>query len=111
MHPSGVPRLSLRFPWAIAVVLPVLTLLAAPIAATPVRAQTNALSLADDWYVDIGDCAARTGIDRSVVFRYGQRIDDPALKALACSGTTLESLTAETRGIDLGRGLRAPLRW
>ena len=63
--------------------------------------------IADDWYVDIGDCAARTGIDRSVVFRYGQRIGDTALEALACSGATLESLTSETRGIDLGRGLRA----
>ena len=63
--------------------------------------------IAGDWYVDIGDCTARPGLDRSVVFRYGQRIHDRPLEDLACHGVTLENLVGEVAGIDLGRALRA----
>lgn len=62
--------------------------------------------LAGDWYVALGDCAARTGIDRGVVYRYGSRIGDPDLKALAAAGASTRELVAETGGIDLGRSLR-----
>lgn len=62
--------------------------------------------IAGDWYVDIGDCSARSGIDRGVVFRYGRRIDDPLLAALASHGATIGELVDETAGIDLGRAVR-----
>ncbi len=62
--------------------------------------------IAADWYVDIGDCPARTGIDRDVVYRFGGRIHDAGLQALATHGATLEELLDDTGGIDLGRGLR-----
>lgn len=63
--------------------------------------------IARDWFVDIGDCSARTGIDRAVVFRYGTRIEDQPLQALACHGVTLESLADGAADIDLGRELRS----
>jgi hypothetical protein len=62
--------------------------------------------IAGDWFVDLGDCSARLGIDRGVVFRYGERIGDPALRAFGSSGATLDDLVAESGGLDLGRGLR-----
>ncbi len=62
--------------------------------------------IAGDWYVALGDCAPRPGLDRGTVFRYGQRIDDPELRALATHGATLEELVSETGSIDLGRALR-----
>ncbi len=62
--------------------------------------------IAEDWYVALGDCSARTGIDRGTVFRYGQRIGDAELRALATHGATVEDLVGEAGGLDLGRGLR-----
>lgn len=62
--------------------------------------------IAGDWFVPLGDCSARLGVDRGVVFRYGQRIGDPELAAMGASGATVEGLVDETRGIDLGRALR-----
>lgn len=62
--------------------------------------------IAGDWYVPIGDCSARTGIDRGVVYAYGKRIGDASMQALATSGATVEDLLDETAGIDLGRALQ-----
>ncbi|MCC7373172.1 MAG: heparinase II/III family protein [Verrucomicrobiales bacterium] len=62
--------------------------------------------IADRWYVNIGDCPARLGIDRGVVYAYGQRIQDPQLKAMASHGATLDNVLGNSAGIDLGRALR-----
>jgi len=61
--------------------------------------------IADDWYVAIGDCPARTGIDRDLVYRYGRAIKDLQLQALATAGVTLDELIRATDSIDLGRAL------
>ncbi|HEY5913646.1 MAG TPA: heparinase II/III family protein [Verrucomicrobiae bacterium] len=45
-----------------------------------------------DYFVPIGDCAARFEPERGVVFRYGKSIDDPNLTALAAYGATVESV-------------------
>jgi hypothetical protein len=45
-----------------------------------------------DYFVPIGDCAARFQPERGVVFRYGKRIDDSNLKALAACGASVESV-------------------
>jgi hypothetical protein len=57
-----------------------------------------------DYFVDIGDCSARMEPERSIVFRYGQRINDSNLKALAAAGASVESIL-ESR--FLGRQLYA----
>lgn len=62
--------------------------------------------IAGDWYVPLGDCAARSGIDHGTVHRYGRRIGDRDLQALAAHGVDLPRLIAETGGLDLGRALR-----
>jgi hypothetical protein len=61
--------------------------------------------IADDWFVDIGDCSARTGIERDQIFRYGRAINDPQLRALATSGATLPGLLQAVDSIDFGRAL------
>lgn len=48
--------------------------------------------IAADYFVPIGDCAARFEPERGIVARYGKRIQDPALKALAASGATVDSI-------------------
>ncbi len=60
--------------------------------------------IAGDYFVPIGDCAARFEPERGLVFRYGQRINDPNLKTLAASGATVESILG---GRFLGRELAA----
>lgn len=57
-----------------------------------------------DYFVPIGDCAARFEPERGLVFRYGKRIDDSNLMALAASGTSVESIFG---GRFLGRQLNA----
>ncbi len=61
--------------------------------------------IAGDWFVDIGDGSAKTGIERDLIFRYGRAIQDRQLEALATSGATLPELLSEVDGIDLGRSL------
>ena len=61
--------------------------------------------IADDWFVDLGDCPAKTGIERDLIFRYGRAIQDPQLQALATSGATLEGLVQSMDSYDLGRAL------
>jgi hypothetical protein len=62
--------------------------------------------IADRWFVNIGDCPARLGIDRGVVFAYGRRIQDPQLRAMASHGATLDNVVGTSAGTDLGRALR-----
>jgi hypothetical protein len=60
--------------------------------------------IAGDYFVPIGDCAARFEPERGLVFRYGKRIHDPNLNALAGSGASVESILG---GRFLGRQLSA----
>jgi hypothetical protein len=55
-----------------------------------------------DYFVPIGDCSARFEPERGVVFRYGKRIGDPNLKALAASGASVASIL---EGRFMGRRL------
>ncbi|MEK7677484.1 MAG: heparinase II/III family protein, partial [Verrucomicrobiota bacterium] len=57
-----------------------------------------------DYFVPIGDCAARFAPERGLVFRYGKRIHDPNLKALAAAGASVESILGDR---FMGRQLNA----
>ncbi|MHC4556789.1 MAG: heparinase II/III domain-containing protein [Planctomycetota bacterium] len=60
--------------------------------------------IADDYFVNIGDCDARFGIYRDLVFRYGNRINDPSMQALAVYDLTEEELFGTEKAIrSLGR--------
>ena len=48
--------------------------------------------IADDYFVSIGDCYARFALYHDLVFRYGTRIQDPHMQALAASHVTEEDL-------------------
>ncbi len=60
--------------------------------------------ISGDYFVPIGDCVARFEPEHELVFRYGQRIHDPNLKALAASGASVESILG---GRFLGRQMYA----
>jgi len=60
--------------------------------------------IAGDYFVPVGDCAARFEPDRGLVFRYGKRIHDPTMQALASAGASVESIMA---GRFFGRQLPA----
>ena len=60
--------------------------------------------IAGDYFVPIGDCAARFEPERDLVFRFGKRLHDPDLKALAATGGAVESILG---GRFLGRELPA----
>lgn len=60
--------------------------------------------IAGDYFVPIGDCAARFEPERGLVFRYGKRLQDPNLKALAAAGASVESIMG---GRFFGRQLSA----
>lgn len=51
--------------------------------------------IAGDYYAPIGDCPARMTPDRTVLFRYGKRIDDSALMAMAAEGASASSVLEE----------------
>lgn len=51
--------------------------------------------IADNYFAPIGDCAARFQPERGLVFRYGKRIQDQNLKALAASSATVESILGD----------------
>ena len=61
--------------------------------------------IAGDYFVDIGDNPARGRPDRALVFRFGRRVGDASMQALAASGATLQTLGVENRSLE--RGLRA----
>jgi hypothetical protein len=57
-----------------------------------------------DYFVPIGDCPARFEPERSLVYRYGERIGDALLKALAAQGASVSSILG---GRFLGRQIYA----
>ncbi|MHC4401856.1 MAG: hypothetical protein ACYTG0_19460, partial [Planctomycetota bacterium] len=62
--------------------------------------------VADDRFINVGDCDARITVPRDLVFRYGQRIDDAPMQALAAFDLHPESLFDFTEGLgSLGRTL------
>jgi len=56
------------------------------------------MHVAGDAFVCVGDCDVRSDIPRDLVFRYGQRIEDTAMQALAQSGQVGDELWGERRG-------------
>jgi len=64
------------------------------------------LHIADDYFANIGDCDARIDIYRDLVFRYGKRIHDPHMQALAVNnGAEEEFFDAGQIKRSLGRTL------
>ncbi len=61
--------------------------------------------IAGDYYVPIGDCAARLTPDRDLVFRYGQRIHDADLIAMSADGASASSVIGG--GYAFGRQIYA----
>ena len=61
--------------------------------------------IAGDYYVPIGDCSARMTPEYDLVFRYGQRIHDPALTALAAEGASVKGILGN--GYAFGRQIYA----
>lgn len=60
--------------------------------------------IANDYFVPIGDCAARFTPERDLVFRYGRRIKDENLIALAAHGASVPSILGDR---FLGRQVHA----
>ena len=54
--------------------------------------------IAGPAFVCVGDCDAHPDVPRDLVFRYGRRIDDPGMRALAQSGQAGDELWSEPRG-------------
>jgi len=62
--------------------------------------------IADDYFVNIGDCDGRFDIYRDLVFRYGKRINDAGMQALAVYNLTDEDVAeTEKAARSLGRML------
>ncbi len=62
--------------------------------------------IAEDYFVNIGDCDARIEIYRDLVFRYGKRINDPGMQKLAVYNSTEEELSGTNKAArSLGRTL------
>ncbi len=62
--------------------------------------------IAGDYFVDVGDCDARINFPRDLVFRYGRRIGDPPMQALAASDLDPKELLDFSEGLTtLGRTL------
>ena len=60
--------------------------------------------IADDYFVNIGDCDGRFDIYRDLVFRYGKRINDTGMQALAVYNLTDEDVAGtEKTARSLGR--------
>jgi len=60
--------------------------------------------IADDYFVNVGDCDARIDIYRDIVFRYGTRIGDKKMQDLATFGLDEEELFEGKRSFRyLGR--------
>lgn len=60
--------------------------------------------IAGDYFVPVGDCAARFEPERGLMFRYGNRIQDPTMQTLASAGASVESIMV---GRFFGRQLSA----
>ncbi|MGB2863022.1 MAG: heparinase II/III family protein [Sedimentisphaerales bacterium] len=62
--------------------------------------------IAEDFFVNIGDCDGRFAIYRDLVFRYGKRINDPGMQTLAVYNSTEEELLGTNKAArSLGRML------
>ena len=62
--------------------------------------------IAEDYFVNIGDCDGRLEIYRDLVFRYGKRINDPGMQTLAVYNATEEELSGTNKAArSLGRTL------
>lgn len=61
--------------------------------------------IAGDYYAPIGDCAARMTPEYDLVFRYGQRLHDPGLTALAAAGASVKGILGN--GYAFGRQIYA----
>ena len=62
--------------------------------------------IAEDYFVNIGDCDGRFAIYRDLVFRYGKRINDPGMQTLAVYNSTEEELLGTNKvARSLGRTL------
>ena len=56
------------------------------------------MHVARDAFVCVGDCDVRPDVPRDLLFRYGQRIEDAQMQALARSGQVGDELWREARG-------------
>ncbi len=64
------------------------------------------LHISGDFFANIGDCDARLDIDRDVIFRYGTRIKDEKMQALATFGLAGQELFAGDKSFrSMGRML------
>jgi len=64
------------------------------------------LHIVEDYFVNIGDCDGRFAIYRDLVFRYGRRIGDSGMQALAVYNSTEEELLGTNKAArSLGRML------
>jgi len=62
--------------------------------------------IADDYFVNIGDCDGRFAIYRDLVFRYGKRINDTGMQTFAVYNSTEEELSGTNKAArSLGRML------
>jgi len=62
--------------------------------------------ISDDYFVPVGDCAARLNIERDLVFRFGIRVGDADMKALAAWNVTADVLFNDLRSF---RFMQRPL--
>jgi hypothetical protein len=61
-------------------------------------------NVCEDYFVNIGDCDGRIGIDRDVVWRYGKRIGDKRMQSFAMYGASEEELFSGKKALrSLGR--------
>ena len=58
-----------------------------------------------EYYIPVGDCPARLTPEHDLVFRYGKRIQDPNLLALAAGGASAAAVLG--KGYSFGRRLYA----
>jgi hypothetical protein len=64
--------------------------------------------IADDYFVNIGDCDGRFDIYHDLVFRYGKRIKDTNMQALAIYNLTEEDIAGTKKNsLSLGRMLHS----
>lgn len=62
------------------------------------------------WFVNFADGAAKVALDGDLVYRYGKRIDDPALMAQGAHAR-LHAQEGSMRRASLGRALPALFNW
>jgi len=64
--------------------------------------------IADDYFVNIGDCDGQFDIYRDLVFRYGKRINDASMQTLAIYNLTEEDIAGTGKAsLSLGRMLHS----